>query len=169
MVWIKLQEPNPDLVQDIALAAFRNLLKFRGDCKFSTFVHSIARNKIKELIRNRTRWRKVFEQTDSVQNEVEEEDRKLDELKPAELWTRIEQEQASFHVPIILDGLCEGLSADDGLLLQCKYDHMSSAEIAGLLEINTEAVDSRWARLRPKIQEKYLRTADGTDDIEATN
>jgi RNA polymerase sigma factor (sigma-70 family) len=149
VVWTKLQEPNPDLAQEIALAVFRNLSNFKGESKFSTWVHAIGRNKVKELIRNRVRWRKIFEQNVLLRREEEEQ-----EVNP----TVIEEagEAPDFDTPILVDELCEGLSQRDALLLRCKYELMGSDEIAAILGTTREATDSRWARLRPKLQEKLV-------------
>ena len=153
VVWIGLQEWNPDLAQEIAFAAFRNLSRFKGESKFSTWVHAIGRNKVKELLRNRGRWRKVFAQSGVVEHRQEEQGDGPDPFDPA---ARV----PDFDTSIFLDELCKGLSEDEELLLRCKYENMSSNEIAAILETTTETVDSRWARLKPTLKEK-VRPHDG--------
>jgi RNA polymerase sigma-70 factor (ECF subfamily) len=42
-----------DLAQDVFLKAFQNIESFRGDCKFSTWLYSIARNRCMDELRSR--------------------------------------------------------------------------------------------------------------------
>lgn len=42
-----------DLAQDVFLKAFQNIQSFRGDCKFSTWLYSIARNRCMDELRSR--------------------------------------------------------------------------------------------------------------------
>ena len=62
VVWETLHEWNPDIVQDVAIAVWRGLSRFRRESKFSTWVHSIAKYKAYEEIRNRVRRRRVFDE-----------------------------------------------------------------------------------------------------------
>ena len=74
VVWEKLQEHQPELVQDIATATaiMIRLRDFRSDrdCKFSTWVHGIAERKVYEEIRKRRRERMVFDKTIEVVPEL---------------------------------------------------------------------------------------------------
>jgi RNA polymerase sigma-70 factor, ECF subfamily len=42
-----------DLAQDVFLKAFQNINSFRGDCRFSTWLYSIARNRCMDELRSR--------------------------------------------------------------------------------------------------------------------
>jgi RNA polymerase sigma-70 factor, ECF subfamily len=42
-----------DLAQDVFLKAFQNIEAFRGECKFSTWLYSIARNRCVDELRSR--------------------------------------------------------------------------------------------------------------------
>jgi len=42
-----------DLAQDVFLKAFQHMNSFRGDCKFSTWLYSIARNRCVDEMRSR--------------------------------------------------------------------------------------------------------------------
>ena len=42
-----------DLAQDVFLKAFQRMNSFRGDCKFSTWLYSIARNRCVDEMRSR--------------------------------------------------------------------------------------------------------------------
>lgn len=158
-VWTRMAEFNPDLAQEIVCAVYGNLPRFRGECRFSTFVHAIARNKINEVLRNRIRWRKVFAENrrrlPAEEAEVGSEDQRERPCR-CPIWIDLRATVANLDAPILQEQLRKGLSDDDGLLLECKCESMSSAEIGALLGIGVEAVDSRWARLRPKLRQRYL-------------
>lgn len=49
-----------DVCQEIWLAAWRNLPKFRGEAKFSTWIHPIAVRRAIDHLRSRQRWSKRF-------------------------------------------------------------------------------------------------------------
>ena len=146
VVWIGLHERNPDLAQDIALAVLRNLSGFRGDSKFSTWVQAIAERKVDEELRKRIRRRNVFDERKVVVTNPEEEE-VVGAVHPTEL--------PDFDSGIAFGEICRRLpTEEDAMLLRCKRDGMSSVEIAARMGISQEAVDSRWARLKPRIQKE---------------
>jgi RNA polymerase sigma-70 factor (ECF subfamily) len=49
-----------DVCQEIWFAAWRNLPKFRGEAKFSTWIHPIAVRRAIDHLRSRQRWSKRF-------------------------------------------------------------------------------------------------------------
>ncbi len=67
------KEEAEDLTQEVLLRAFRALPKFRGDAKFSTWIHRIAVN----LTLNRIRKKKL-QQTSLSQSDSEGEERWLE-------------------------------------------------------------------------------------------
>jgi DNA-directed RNA polymerase specialized sigma24 family protein len=124
-------------------------------------VHAIGRNKVRELIRNRRRWRRIFEQNALLQREEEEQEVSTGVVEEA-------GEMPDFDTPILLREICSGLSKEEAVLVECKYEQMTSDEITVVLDITREAVDSRWARLRPKLQ-KRVHPGDGDGVTKTTN
>src|SRR5579859_5249158 len=55
VVWIKMHEFAPDLAAEAANEVLLNIDKFRGDSKFSTWVHAFARNYAYDEIQKRKR------------------------------------------------------------------------------------------------------------------
>ncbi|HKY64233.1 MAG TPA: RNA polymerase sigma factor [bacterium] len=53
--WVGRKESAEELAQDVFLNAFRNLGNFRGDSKFSTWLHQIALNRCRDHWRSRQR------------------------------------------------------------------------------------------------------------------
>jgi RNA polymerase sigma factor (sigma-70 family) len=157
VVWEGLNEWNPDTVEKIVAAVVDNLPRFQGRSKFSTWVHAIGKNKVKEELRYRKNRRKDIDETARVEDSED-----------GGRTPRHEVRRPDFDTPMLVDDLCKGLSEENTLLLQGKYEQMSSDEIGQLLGISADAVDSRWARLKPTIQEKF-RGSDGKATPQATN
>jgi DNA-directed RNA polymerase specialized sigma24 family protein len=74
VLWKKLGEAPPDLIEAIAAAVMTGLGQFRRECQFSTWVHEIAERKAKECIRGRVRARKVFDEKVAVVESVSDND-----------------------------------------------------------------------------------------------
>src|SRR5262249_2652998 len=63
IVWQPLHEQNDSLALNITGDAVRGLHKFNGKSKFSTWVHAIAKNQVRQEKRARSRYRKVFNES----------------------------------------------------------------------------------------------------------
>jgi RNA polymerase sigma factor (sigma-70 family) len=154
VVWKRLGENHPGLVQDIVADVMIGLRNFRGDhnSKFSTWVHAVAENKVYEEIRRRKRYRAVFDETVAVvgnphEDEGEEPDNRVREVAPSI--------NPDLEGPIAFAEFAGSLSDADAVLLQHKRAGLSSREAAERMGITVEAVDSRWARLKPKLGEEF--------------
>jgi RNA polymerase sigma factor (sigma-70 family) len=148
VVWENLQETHPDSVQKIVMAVMTQLGAFRGKSKFSTWVHAIAQHIVDEELRRRTRYRQVFDETKSVATDPHEEiENRARSVVPTIL--------PDFEGPIAFAEFSEGLSDEDAALLRYKRDGLSSKEAAERMGTTVEAVDSRWARLKPKVEKEF--------------
>ena len=160
VVWKSLPEWDPDrddLVQDIVMAVFENITSFNGKSKFSTWVGGVANNKVKEEWRNRKNHEKVIDESLGL----EDSEHGL-RVHPSLLYP------PDFDTKIFLDELRDGLPEKERQLLQCKSEEMTSAESGEILGVSADAVDSRWARFKPKLEKKY-HGSDGKGTSEATN
>lgn len=144
VIWLKLEEENPDLVQEIAAGAMR-LDRFSGGSKFSTWVHGIAKNQIKEELRSRKRRRRVIDENIEFDEENE----------------AFAAEPPDQDVGIALDQLGEGLSEAEAAVFEAMVEGKDQNEIAAELGIGAEAVDSRRRRLKEKLRKKISGSADG--------
>jgi RNA polymerase sigma factor (sigma-70 family) len=146
VLWNKLKEAPADLVDAIAVAVMTQLEKFRRGCKFSTWVDEIARRKAKEYIRGKVRARKVFDEYVAVV----ENDRD-DYLKPrvGEIVPSVSPESEG---KTAVQQFVESLSSEDRALLLNKFKGLKSKEIAEAMRTTVEAVDSRWASLKPRVK-----------------
>jgi RNA polymerase sigma factor (sigma-70 family) len=151
VVWNMLQENNPDLAQIIVAAVMTKPGAFRGEnnSKFSTWVHAIAENKVNEELRNRTHYRAVFDEKVAVVSDPDEEsDSHALEIVPAV--------SPDLVGPIAFAEFSDSLSHEDAALLRHKKEGLSSKEAAEKMGTTVEAIDSRWARLKPKLERKKL-------------
>ena len=154
VVWKKFPERYSDVPSDIAASVICQLESFRGECKFSTWVHEIATRKTDEALRKEIRTRAVFDTTKIVgekpagesEPDSDETDRARDHVCPTV--------RPDFDFPIAIKERCKQLSKTHAALLAYKVSGLSSNEIAAKLEISQEAVDSRWARLNRAMKKK---------------
>jgi len=147
VLWKKLGEAPPDLVEAVAAAVMTGLREFRRECRFSTWVHEIAERKAKEYIRGRVRARKVFDENVAVV-----EDHRDDDFLVSRVGEIIPSVSPQLEGEIAAKELLEGLPNEDAALLRHKLNGLKSKEIAEAMGTTVEAVDSRWARLRPKAE-----------------
>jgi RNA polymerase sigma factor (sigma-70 family) len=138
----------PDYIADTVLF---QLTKFRRECKFSTWVHKISVRMTDEELRRLIRSRKVFDRTKVVPRVAEEEP---GYVRGSEYPIVLPK----FDSRIAFRELFPPLSQDQRKLLRYKIRHVPSSKIAKKLRISQEAVDSRWARLKPQLK-KMLANA----------
>ncbi len=125
-----------DVCQETFLAAFRNLRKFRGDAKFSSWLYRIALNAC------HTRLRKqggMFEQS----IDQEDEDGRKFELADAgaeNLSERLQRDQRANMVRKALQTLPAEMRQ---VIIMKEYEELTFAEIAEVLQIPVSTVKSR--------------------------
>ena len=144
----ELGETPPDLVDKITIAVMTQLRKFRRQCKFSTWVQEIAQRKAKEHIRGLLRARKVFDEYMTVA-----EDHPDDFLKPR-AGTIVPSVSPHLEGEIAVKEILESLPEEDGTVLRHKLNGLKSKEIAEAMGTTVEAVDSRVARLKPRLKNR---------------
>lgn len=146
VLWTKLNEAPDDLVASVGDAVITQLTKFRRKSKFSTWVQGIAQRKAKQYIRGKVRARKIFDEYTVVVESEEEDalDRRVGEITPSV--------SPDAEGEIAVTKFRENLSAEDAALLQHKEEGLKGKEIAQKMGTTVEAVDSRWARLKPRVK-----------------
>lgn len=151
VLWNQLNEPTPELADDVVNAVMIQLRKFRRDSKFSTWVEGIARLKAKQYIRGKVAARRVFDEYMAVVEDNPANDdygkSRVGQVTPIVL--------PQFDTAISARQLRESLGAEDAIFLQQKAEGLQSKEIAEATGSTVEAVDSRWARLKRRAK-KFL-------------
>jgi RNA polymerase sigma-70 factor, ECF subfamily len=125
-----------DVCQETFLAAFRNLRKFRGDAKFSSWLYRIALNAChSRLRRNGGSFQQSLDQTD-------EDGRKFELADESAEFTpdRLHRDQRATLVRRAMQALPPEMRQ---VIIMKEYEDLTFAEIAGILEIPVSTVKSR--------------------------
>jgi RNA polymerase sigma-70 factor (ECF subfamily) len=125
-----------DVCQETFLSAFRNLRKFRGDAKFSSWLYRIALNACHSRLRK---------QNGALERSIDEEDvdgRKYEIADPeAEfLHERLHRDQRAAMVKRALQALPAEMRQ---VIIMKEYEELTFAEIAEVLQIPVSTVKSR--------------------------
>jgi RNA polymerase sigma factor (sigma-70 family) len=145
VVWTKLRENNPELASNVALAVIERLGQFRQRAKFGTWVHKIALNMVNMELRKRSTSRgRYAEYDDSNPGQAET----FSGPFSAATIDRVEQR-------LILERVKREVSGKDYIVLECKLDDMSTAEIAERLGMTEDAAESHWRRLKLRLRKIF--------------
>ncbi len=129
-------EDAQDLTQDIFLAVYRNLPKFRGEAKVSTWIYRIALNRIRRYLR-RQRFRKLLVPLETLRGHPTQDPPTLPPAYQA-LHRHLRQLPEPFRTVIIL----------------FYFENLSIREIAETLGVAEGTVKSRLNRARQMLQER---------------
>jgi RNA polymerase sigma-70 factor (ECF subfamily) len=144
-------EEAKDATQETFLSAYRNLSKFRGEAKFSSWIYRIALNICNTKLRSRAKGViSLEEQWEATGFELAAE---TDDLSG-----NIQQEQITRHVRRALQGLPAEMRQ---VIIMKEYEGLKFAEIADILGIPISTVKTRMytglTELRKRLE--HLRAA----------
>ena len=144
-------EEAKDATQETFLSAYRNLSKFRGEAKFSSWIYRIALNICHTKLRSRPKGSiSLEEQRETSGFEIAAE---TDDLSD-----NIQQEQIARHVRRALQGLPPEMRQ---VIVMKEYEGLKFSEIADILGIPISTVKTRMytglSELRKRLQ--HLREA----------
>lgn len=119
-----------DVTQEVFLAAFRSLKKFRGEAQFSTWLRTLTNNKVAEYYRRRTRKK------ETMQIDLEYAEKRLDTNSSQKQEDRVYLQRAFNNIPenyreVIILRFAEGMQFN---------------EIAQVLDQHPEATKSLFRR-----------------------
>ncbi len=132
-----------DMVQEVFLAAWENLEKFRGESSLRSWLLGIARHKVEDHYRKRLR---------NVEVPGEEENPAPDPIDPHSVKEAIEQQQAVKKTQEILASLPEAYSI---VLLWRYWEKRGLSEIATATGRTEKAVERLLARAREQFKRKW--------------
>lgn len=139
----KSQKEAEDLTQDVFLMLFVKLGSFKGNSKFSTWLHSFTYNFCVNYV-NRDKGRKISDKS----NDIADTEYKLSAEVTDESLLHLQVEK--------LKKALELIEPEDKTLLLLKYqDGVSIKELETLLEIGTSAVKMRLKRAKARVIETY--------------
>jgi len=126
-------EEAKDATQETFLAAYRNLSKFRGEAKFSSWIYRIALNVCNTRLRSRPRTGlSIEEQRESTGFEIAAE--------TDDLGAGIQQEQVTRYVRRALQTLPPEMRQ---VIIMKEYEGLKFVEIAEILGIPLSTVKTR--------------------------
>ena len=132
-----------DLVQEVFLAAWENLEKFRGESSLHSWLLGIARHKVEDHYRKRLR---------EVEVPGEEEAPGREPVDPHNIQEAIEQQQAAKKTEEVLAGLPEAYS----IVLRWRYwEKRGLSEIAQKTGRTEKAIERLLARAREQFKRKW--------------
>ena len=126
-------EEAKDATQETFLSAYRNLSKFRGEAKFSSWIYRIALNICNTKLRSRSKF------TISLDEQRETSGFEL-AADSADLGSGIQQEQITRHVRRALQALPPEMRQ---VIIMKEYEGLKFSEIAEVLGIPISTVKTR--------------------------
>lgn len=126
-----------DAVQTTFVRAFQNLDRFRGDCALSTWLHRIAINEARQVVRARMRR----ERREDVAG------RRANESEPTTPEKRVAARQEAMR---LLHGLPD---REREAFVLCQYEELTLEEAASVLGVPSTTLSSRLQRARQKLAE----------------
>jgi RNA polymerase sigma-70 factor, ECF subfamily len=125
-----------DVCQETFLAAFRNLQKFRGDAKFSSWLYRIALNACHSRLRG---------QTNAAMQSIDYEDDEgrryeIADLEAGHLAERLQQDQRAVLVRKALQALPTEMRQ---VIIMKEYEELTFAEISEIMQLPLSTVKSR--------------------------
>jgi RNA polymerase sigma-70 factor (ECF subfamily) len=135
-----------DLVQEVFLAVFRNLPRFRGESKFSSWVFRIVHNKSVDRVR---RWQPRIQQARSESEESEEVEANWPAASEHEPDTQFAQQQLNYG----LQALLAELPLEQRLVIELKiFQSLTFEEIAMLQQVSDNTVKTRFYAALKRLQ-----------------
>jgi RNA polymerase sigma-70 factor (ECF subfamily) len=141
---LKVPAASEDLTQRTLLACVEQHDRFRGQASFRAYLFGIARNQMLMYLRQKDRFQKMLEFREAQGPDTI--------VTPSGVVAMREEQR-------LLLRAMEALKTDLQIAMQLHYwEGMSSAEIAGVLEIPESTVTTRLQRARDRIREMVRTT-----------
>ena len=143
-----------DLMQEVFLGVYRNLHRFRGDARFSSWIYRIAHNKAVDMNRRNALLRgQRFSYDENT----------TDDLPPisADVAMEPDRQFADGQRNAQIAGLLQSLSLEQRLVIEMKiYQSLTFEEIAQLQEISENTAKTRFytalRKLKSILEESHV-------------
>ena len=134
-----------DLMQEVFLGVYRNLHRFRGDAKFSSWIFRIAHNKAIDMKR-RKRLMPFISHTDDYSEDIFDNLPGDSSLEAEEVFSELQNNK------VILSILSE-LSMNQRLIIELKiFQSQTFEEIASIQEVSVNTVKTRFYSALKKLK-----------------
>ncbi len=136
-----------DATQETFLSAYRNLSKFRGEAKFSSWIYRIALNICNTRLRGRSRL--------VISIEEQREETGFEPVADTDdLGDNIQQEQITLHVRRALQSLPAEMRQ---VIVMKEYEGLKFSEIADILGIPLSTVKTRMYTGLSEMRKRLIR------------
>ena len=139
------QNDSDDVVQEVFVAAWERIERFRGDSKIESWLYSIALNQCRKVRRRKGAWRTLFG--------------KLCETHDDQLIETVADNQSSCSVQRIHLALNEMAQRERELIVLCCLEEKPPDKVAQLLGIRKNTLEVRLHRARKKLKQILADTA----------
>lgn len=131
-----------DVVQEVFVAAWEKIDRFRGDAILTSWLYAIAINQCRKHRRRRGRWRTVFENSD---------DRPLEEYPIRKSGKN--EHSASHDFETIYRALNQLPHKDREIIVLCSLDNKTLDEAGTILKVRKNTAEVRLHRARRKLKQ----------------
>ena len=136
---LKHREEAEEVAQDSFVKAFKNIKKFKGDSKFSTWMYRIAYNTCLDRIKGNTKYNSNVEINEITSNEI---------IAVEHIFEGIEREERKMIIQNCLDQLPE----DERIIVHLFYfEEQSLKEIREILNLSESNIKVKLHRARKKL------------------
>ncbi len=148
---LKREDEAKDATQDAFIAAYKNLSRFRGDAKVSSWLHRIAVNQcLTRKRREKTRSESFFDESESAEEKVFTAPT---HLLPSKLAERNERLQAVRQAVHALPGDLRQV------VIMKEFEEMTFQEISDVMDMPLSTVKSRLYTALKQLRLKLARTS----------
>lgn len=145
---LRNREDTEDLVQEVFTSIYLSIDSFEGKSKLSTWIHSIALNKSREFIRNKTRQKRS-----GIHTTLERDDSHIVPIRTIDFYHPGVQLEDQERAKILFDAIDQLADQQRQAYLLNKVEGYSYAETAELLETSVSSVESLLFRAKKRLKE----------------
>lgn len=145
------QDDENDLIQQVFEGCTKATASFRGESKFRTFLFHLAKNKLIDYFRARSRRKETVD---------------IDEQSVADLSPGLSTMQSrSRRITLLVEGLRRIPIADQELLELRYWEKLSAPELVKILDLAEAAVKSRLRRAKERLRAAMEKLARNDEEL----
>ena len=140
-----------ELIQETFLGCVKNVASFRGEASFRTYLFKVARNRLSDHLRQRSRQPEVVD---------------LEEISVADLTPGFSTVQARKREQVLLLEALRAIPLKDQIVLEYAYwEELTAVEIGEILDLPEPAVRSRLRRAKEKLESQLERRSNSRTEL----
>jgi RNA polymerase sigma-70 factor (ECF subfamily) len=157
LTYVQSKEDAEEVVQDTLMAVLNGIGKFKNESSLKTWVYSIAINKSKDVLKYKSRRKRLGNVVSISQNEGTK--RQSDDILPPNFEHPGIVLENKEQMQLLFKGINQLPEKQKEALILAKLDHMSMKEISVVMKTSPKAVESLLSRARTNFK-AYLEKED---------